>query len=824
MSPIRIGLVGDFQRGKSTLVNCLLNRNIATIGDGTATTHAPVSYYYGENERVEYLSDTNEKRIIDLCDWDHIDACSHVQSICVFINHELLNSFTIIDMPGLGANEDDNKRALATIKTLDCAIVITTNAKSIGGDLSQEYFNVSILKKYGIPYYLVLNCKEFINGEGFPGHPSNCNIMEENERILSFYKPLSFPFSNAHHLIVNFIWYWYAIQSTDPENTVIEDIVRIYHLDKLSKPTIVEKSNFPLIQRIFSMDNKLNFELRREIKQQIKDATQSIREEVCPIGTIQAFAFQTIPEGWLLCDGSALRISDFPELYSIINNTFGDAEDGTFIIPDLRGRFIRGWDENHIVDKDRKSFGSYQEDAISEHSHSIKEDSITVLESGEHTHTAHGVLHEVGSWGPAIETFKYLYGEGRDSGVTTTAGNHTHKVKISGDNALSGVKGVCNSVRVASENRPKNIALVYCIKAESVVHRSFSQSDNIGMHCDIRHFVNNGVQDHDISISPPSGEVLGFSKVSHFSEGRVRCFDHGGWCYMMPGKLSSNHYEDAHDFSEKRAAVKMDGKWGFIDYEEHIVIPCIYSKVGDFAEGVAYFEKNIELGGKNFIERGFVDYDGHLVLSLTENYSGYGLQFDDRFNYGLFRIYSQVHSEWINHKGGIVIKYQGKSDDGSNQDISVEFGSISNWFAYGKISKKKVVYYSALNEEEQQMSSDFFGTFIEYDISHLRFDVKRNIIEEFDGENQPFEIETPRIVEETSIQYSTILPLASMVLNGVSYKRAPVKRNNLWGFIDEAGKEVIPCVFADVQNYSEGYAAVYRNNVWFFIDVFGKPI
>jgi len=59
------------------------------------------------------------------------------------------------------------------------------------------------------------------------------------------------------------------------------------------------------------------------------------------VGQIQAFAFDFAPRGWLKCDGSLLSIASYNQLYSLIGNTYGgDKIQGTFAVPDLRGRSI----------------------------------------------------------------------------------------------------------------------------------------------------------------------------------------------------------------------------------------------------------------------------------------------------------------------------------------------------------------------------------------------------------------------------------------------------------------------------------------------------
>ena len=64
-----------------------------------------------------------------------------------------------------------------------------------------------------------------------------------------------------------------------------------------------------------------------------------------PTGTIIAWGggYNSIPSGWLLCDGSAVSRSTYSDLFNIIGTRFG-AGDGstTFNLPDLRSRFPRG--------------------------------------------------------------------------------------------------------------------------------------------------------------------------------------------------------------------------------------------------------------------------------------------------------------------------------------------------------------------------------------------------------------------------------------------------------------------------------------------------
>lgn len=62
-----------------------------------------------------------------------------------------------------------------------------------------------------------------------------------------------------------------------------------------------------------------------------------------PVGSIFWLAAQTAPEGYLICDGSAVSRTEYADLFAAIGTTFG-AGDGstTFALPNLRAAFIRG--------------------------------------------------------------------------------------------------------------------------------------------------------------------------------------------------------------------------------------------------------------------------------------------------------------------------------------------------------------------------------------------------------------------------------------------------------------------------------------------------
>ena len=95
-----------------------------------------------------------------------------------------------------------------------------------------------------------------------------------------------------------------------------------------------------------------------------------------PSGTVISFAGMSAPDGYLICDGSEVNRIDYDVLYSIIGTVYGSGDGSTtFNIPDLRGEFIRGWSRSGGTQKtgvdDDRQFGSSQDQSIQSHSHTI---------------------------------------------------------------------------------------------------------------------------------------------------------------------------------------------------------------------------------------------------------------------------------------------------------------------------------------------------------------------------------------------------------------------------------------------------------------------
>jgi microcystin-dependent protein len=138
-----------------------------------------------------------------------------------------------------------------------------------------------------------------------------------------------------------------------------------------------------------------------------------------PPGAVMHFAMNAPPAGWLKANGAAVSRETYASLFAAIGTTFGTG-DGltTFNLPDLRGEFVRGWADDREVDTARV-FGSAQGDALQTHTHGA----------------------------PAFDA---LGGSGNFAyGGSTTLGD-VYTTLMTG--------------RTATETRPRNVALLACIK------------------------------------------------------------------------------------------------------------------------------------------------------------------------------------------------------------------------------------------------------------------------------------------------------------------------------------------------------------------------
>jgi microcystin-dependent protein len=202
---------------------------------------------------------------------------------------------------------------------------------------------------------------------------------------------------------------------------------------------------------------------------------------IIPVGAVMHFAMNAAPTNWLKANGASLDRTAYSKLFAAIGTTYGSATGSTFNIPDLRGEFIRGFDDGRGLDAGR-GFGSAQASDFASHTHpassgtesaghthSFSDSSSSTSAGGSHAHTV-DVNHNSGVWaigggGPPTANSN---NSGTDIVYTTsTVGNHTHTVAVSGTTGgISANHTHAISVGAAggTDTRPHNVAQLACIK------------------------------------------------------------------------------------------------------------------------------------------------------------------------------------------------------------------------------------------------------------------------------------------------------------------------------------------------------------------------
>jgi hypothetical protein len=206
------------------------------------------------------------------------------------------------------------------------------------------------------------------------------------------------------------------------------------------------------------------------------DSVLNARGTAVPIGTIQAYGgnLNSIPDGWLLCDGEPYSVSEYEKLAEVLGNNWDINSGSMFKVPDLRGMFLRGVNMDrsdefadpdisgrHTPEPDGEPnmVGTLQEDATSVPDSDFTGDTTTdggnkTTRSGDGNHN-HGYGEDSSPWGSD--------GSSRTNVTTrssTSNGSHTHRVNIDHSHNVT-INGGGDP-----ETRPINAYVYYIIKAK----------------------------------------------------------------------------------------------------------------------------------------------------------------------------------------------------------------------------------------------------------------------------------------------------------------------------------------------------------------------
>jgi microcystin-dependent protein len=173
--------------------------------------------------------------------------------------------------------------------------------------------------------------------------------------------------------------------------------------------------------------------------------TTNVQQSLVPAGAVMSFAMSAAPTGWLECNGQAVNRSGpsgYPALFAAIGTTYGVGDNSTtFNLPDLRGEFIRGWDNSRGVDTGR-TFGSSQKGTI------------TIVDPSNTSNNVAGIYAQ-----SDYNTTTFAPIAGYDIiNIANYAGVYRSSIVGMGAGALE-TNGFGQGA-----TRPRNIAMFYCIK------------------------------------------------------------------------------------------------------------------------------------------------------------------------------------------------------------------------------------------------------------------------------------------------------------------------------------------------------------------------
>lgn len=182
--------------------------------------------------------------------------------------------------------------------------------------------------------------------------------------------------------------------------------------------------------------------------QHLVDGVTAVEAGVVPIGTVMAWAGgdSTVPNGWLLCDGTEYDTATYPDLEEAIGSAHGADGTTTFFVPDLRGRFIRGVDLGAGRDPDAMSRTQPQ---MGSGASGDNVGSVQGSAFGEHAH------------GTAINFPSNMAGPGAFG--TGTAGVLSDVMFGAGTGSVDAQR---SSLEGGAETRPVNVYLHFIIRAE----------------------------------------------------------------------------------------------------------------------------------------------------------------------------------------------------------------------------------------------------------------------------------------------------------------------------------------------------------------------
>lgn len=256
---------------------------------------------------------------------------------------------------------------------------------------------------------------------------------------------------------------------------------------------------------------------------------------------------------------------------------------------------------------------------------------------------------------------------------------------------------------------------------------------------------------------------------------------------------NSSSFQGAHAFNEGRAIIIKSGnglfdfKYAVIDTTGKIITP-YYNDVGDLPTNGGVFrgfkEGLLAIQKENKGKWGFIDREGKEVIPLIYDDQPY-LGFY-RFDNGISRIKLNGKVGFIDKTGKVIVEPQ---YDGTGI-FSGGMARVKKDGKYGFIDKTGKIVFPIIYSETDKSE---WGNWITFGAKRDSKDV---------------------VLAKSGVEYDSV--------GSLKENRIWVKKNSLYGYIDDNAKEVIPLIYQEANNFSNGLARVKKDGKYGFIDMAGK--
>lgn len=295
-----------------------------------------------------------------------------------------------------------------------------------------------------------------------------------------------------------------------------------------------------------------------------------------------------------------------------------------------------------------------------------------------------------------------------------------------------------------------------------------------------------------------------FDYAGEFHEGmaKVKLNEHECGYVNQEGQIKIRiecGFYDAQDFSEGYAAVRKNGKWGYIDSTGKVVVDYQFVDAKPFKLGLAPVrvantrKVSVYCSSELAHQWGYIDITGKIVIPPKYDDAG-----PFNLKWGVARVgimrYTSLICGFINNAGQVVIPIEHDrlsylSDDGL-ACLDVDQHGDKSFINH----KGNRAFYT---------SFDMVGSFSEGYCAVRNNEFKWGYIDN-----------TGKLVIDYKFDY------ADCFSDGV----AEIKIEDKYGFINKQGVQIIEPKYQNVRHFSEGVAGVEINNKWGIIDLLGNLI